>query len=58
MKYMSGINYIYELAYGDLSGWVYLVNGERPSVGCDAYKLSDGDVIEWHYSLELGNDID
>lgn len=58
LKYMSGINYIYELDFGDLSGWVYYVNGERPSVGCDAYKLNDGDVIEWHYSLELGNDID
>jgi len=58
MKYMSGINYIYELDFGDLSGWVYYVNGERPSVGCDAYTLKDGDVIEWHYSLELGNDID
>lgn len=58
MKYMSGINYIYELDFGDLSGWVYYVNGERPSVGCDAYTLKDGDEIEWHYSLELGNDID
>ena len=58
LKYMSGINYIYELDFGDLSGWVYYVNGERLSVGCDAYELKAGDIIEWHYSLELGNDID
>ncbi len=54
--YISGINYLYELDYGDLSGWVYKVNGELPSVGCAGYKLSDGDKIEWCYTLDLGND--
>ena len=54
--YISGINYLYELDYGDLSGWVYLVNGERVSVGASEYKLKDGDVIEWHYSTNLGED--
>ena len=54
--YISGINYLYELDYGDLSGWVYKVNGQLPSVGCAGYKLSDGDVIEWCYTLDLGND--
>ena len=56
IAYISGINYLYELDYGDLSGWVYKVNGELPSVGCGAYRLSDGDVIEWLYTLDLGND--
>lgn len=55
--YISGINYLYEFDYGDLSGWVYTVNGERASVGAGEYKLKDGDVIEWHYTLELGNDL-
>jgi len=54
--YISGIQYLYEFDYGDLSGWVYLVNGERPSVGAGEYKLRDGDVIEWYYSLNLGED--
>ncbi|MCR5332221.1 MAG: DUF4430 domain-containing protein [Lachnospiraceae bacterium] len=54
--YISGINYLYELDYGDLSGWVYKVNGELPSVGCAGYKLTDGDKIEWCYTLDLGND--
>jgi len=55
--YISGINYLYENDYGDLSGWVYKVNGVLPSVGCGGYKLKDGDVIEWCYTLDLGNDV-
>ena len=57
MAYIRGIAYIYELEYGDLSGWIYRVNGESPSVGCGSYILSDGDRIVWHYSLEQGEDI-
>lgn len=57
MTYISGINYLYEFDYGDLSGWVYHVNGKAPSVGCGEYTLSSGDVIEWHYTCNLGNDI-
>lgn len=56
--YVEGIQYIYEFAYGDLSGWVYRVNGVRPSVGCSAYVLTDGDKIEWLYSCALGEDLD
>ncbi len=55
--YISGINYLYEQELGDLSGWIYRVNGESPSVGCGEYKLSDGDVIEWLYTCDLGNDL-
>jgi len=55
--YISGINYIYEFDFGDLSGWMYLVNSEKPSVGCDGYVLSDGDNIEFLYSCEMGNDL-
>ena len=55
--YIAGINYLYEFDFGDLSGWIYHVNGESPSVGCGDYILSDGDRIEWLYTLELGNDL-
>lgn len=55
--YISGINYLYEMQYGDLSGWMYKVNGELPSVGCAEYTLHDGDVIEWLYSCDIGNDL-
>ena len=54
--YIAGINYLYEFDYGDLSGWLYFVNGEQPSVGCDRYILTDGDKIEWLYSCEMGKD--
>ena len=54
--YISGINFLYENDYGDLSGWVYKVNGVLPSVGCGGYELKDGDIIEWCYTLDLGND--
>ncbi len=57
MAYIAGINYLYERDFGELSGWIYLVNGSAPSVGCSEYVLSDGDRVEWHYTLELGNDI-
>lgn len=57
MAYVSGIQYLYELDFGDLSGWVYHVNGKSPSVGCGEYALKDGDIIEWIYSCKLGNDL-
>ncbi|MBR4342699.1 MAG: DUF4430 domain-containing protein [Lachnospiraceae bacterium] len=56
LAYISGINFLYEHDFGDLSGWVYKVNGELPSVGCAGYVLKDKDVIEWCYTLDLGND--
>ncbi len=58
MAYIAGINYLYEFDHGDLSGWVYRVNGTQPSVGCGEYKLKDGDKIEWHYTFNLGKDIE
>ena len=53
LAYIEGIAYLYELQFGDLSGWVYSVNGESASVGCGSYELSDGDEILWEYTLEL-----
>lgn len=58
MVYVSGIGYLYEFDYGDLSGWMYRVNGETPSVGCAEYALSDGDQVEWLYTCDLGNDLE
>ena len=57
MVYIAGINYIYEYDFGDLSGWVYHVNGISPSRGCGEYELSDGDRIEWLYTCEIGHDL-
>ena len=55
--YVAGIGYLYELAFGDLSGWVYRVNGTSPTVGCGAYTVEDGDTIEWLYTCDLGTDL-
>lgn len=57
LAYIKGINYIYEFDGGDLSGWMYRVNGEFPSVSCGAFTLSDGDKVEWLYTCDLGNDL-
>lgn len=55
--YIEGIHNIYEFDCGELSGWMYKVNGEFPGRGCSTYQLSDGDAIEWIYSCSLGSDI-
>lgn len=57
MVYVSGIAYLYEFELGDLSGWMYRVNGTVPSVGCGEYVLSDGDRVEWLYTCSLGEDL-
>lgn len=58
MAYIRGINYIYEFDFGELSGWMYKVNGQTPSVGCGEYVLSPGDRVEWLYTCDLGKDIE
>lgn len=56
--YIRGINGLYEFDCGELSGWIYKVNGETPNAGCSAYTLKDGDVIEWAYTSNLGKDLE
>ncbi len=55
--YVAGIANLYEFDYGDLSGWVYTVNGEMPSVGCGAFVLSDGDEVAWIYTVDMGREL-
>ena len=55
--YVEGINHLYEFSAGPLSGWMYKVNGVYPNYGCSQYTLKDGDVIEWHYTVDLGRDL-
>lgn len=56
-KYIEGIANIYEFDGGELSGWMYAVNGEFPNVGCSSKEAAPGDVIEWIYTCDLGRDI-
>ena len=55
--YIEAINNIYEFDAGPLSGWMYSVNGWFPNFGASRYLLSPGDVIEWHYTVDLGRDL-
>lgn len=50
--YIEGIANLYEFDCGELSGWIYLVNGKSPDVGCSDYLPEDGDHIEWIYITE------
>ena len=54
--YIRGIGYLYEYAFGNLSGWMYRVNGVFADVGCSQYRLKEGDLVEWVYTRNLGKD--
>lgn len=55
--YIEGIGNLYEFDCGELSGWMYRVNGQTPGCGCSSYTVESGDVIEFLYSCNLGVDI-
>lgn len=55
--YIEGIANLYEFDCGELSGWMYKVNGIFPNYGCSRYQLKDGDRVEWVYTCDLGPDV-
>lgn len=55
--YVEGINNLYEFDVSQGSGWMYRVNGWFPNYGCSRYALQNGDVVEWLYTCDLGNDV-
>lgn len=55
--YIEGINHLYEFDAGDLSGWMYSVNGQFPSFGVSAVTVKNGDNIQFKYTVDLGRDI-
>lgn len=56
-NYIEGIHNLYEFDCGELSGWMYKVNGWFPNYGSSRYVLQDGDVVEWVYTCDLGRDV-
>ena len=56
--YVEGLHNLYEFDGGELSGWYYSANGWFPNYGSSRYVLEDGDVIEWHYSCDMGHDLE
>ena len=55
--YIEAVNNLYEFDVGELSGWMYSVNGWYPNYGCSRYQLQPGDAIEWNYTCDLGRDL-
>ena len=49
-EYIRGIGYLYEKEAGDMSGWLYRVNGKLPNYGASNYSVKAGDHIEWLYT--------
>ncbi|NQX66486.1 DUF4430 domain-containing protein [Paenibacillus alba] len=56
-NYIEGIHNLYEFDCGELSGWMYKVNGWFPNYGASRYMLKEGDVIDWVYTCDLGRDV-
>ena len=55
--YVSGILHLREFDCGPLSGWIFRVNNQVPTVSCGTYRLTSGDAVEWIYTCDLGKDI-
>lgn len=53
-NYVSSITYkgvkLAEFTNGQLSGWMYTLNGTHPSLGLNEQFLENGDNIVWHYT--------
>jgi hypothetical protein len=57
MAYVKGIGNLYEFDAGERSGWIFKVNGEMAAVSASDYIIQPGDIIEWFYSLDWGDDV-
>lgn len=55
--YIRGIGTLYEFDCGAGSGWLYYVNRDDPGVGALEYEVQEGDVLEWIYSCDFGEDV-
>lgn len=51
--YIEGIANLYEFDCGELSGWLYKVNGIKPTYGCSEYKLKNNDKVEFIYTCNM-----
>lgn len=49
-NYISSIKGLSEFDNGNLSGWMYTLNGKYPSLGINEQKLSASDAIVFHYT--------
>ncbi len=56
-SYIEGISNLYEFDCGELSGWLFSVNGKFSEKAASSYVLNDGDVVSFVYSCDLGRDV-
>ncbi len=56
--YIKGINNIYEGDCGNLSGWIFGVNGKISDIDASGYTLNDGDTLAFCYTCDMGEDLD
>lgn len=49
-NYIAELNGLAEFDNGNLSGWMYTLNGKHPNLGVAEQFLSDGDAIVFHYT--------
>ncbi len=47
------VDSIGEQANSGMSGWMYVVNGQTPSVGADQYDINNNDKIIFYYSTSM-----
>lgn len=55
--FVKGISGVENGMFGDMSYWLFKVNGETPEVGADYVILNDGDLVEWVYTCNGGEDL-
>ena len=55
--FINGINGIANFDNGPMSGWVFKVNGTVPDAYAENYQIQPGDIVEWHYTCDLGEDL-
>lgn len=52
-RYVEGIGGLFAFAEGELSGWLYDVNGQSPTVGADRYKVADKDTYRFLFTTDF-----
>ena len=55
--YIEGINNLYELDCGDLSGWMICIDGVFPNYGSSNCYIENGSEVIWMYTCDLGLDV-
>ena len=56
-RYVVSINGWGEFSDGPHSGWMVRVNGVFPTVSASLVELRNGDVVEWLFTRNLGDDL-